>query len=66
MTTVKIDDQDYELDEMSAEAKAQLESLRMCDIKIAEAQQNLAILQTARIAYATALRELISEGEADD
>ena len=66
MTTVKIDDQDYELDEMSADAKAQLESVRMCDIKIAEAQQTLAILQTARNAYATALRTLISEGESDD
>ena len=57
MTNVTIDGADYDLDEMSDNAKAQLESLVAVDKKIGEIQQDLAILQTARNAYAVALRD---------
>lgn len=61
MTNVTIDGTDYDLDEMSDNAKAQLESLVAVDKKIGEIQQDLAILQTARNAYAVALRDAIAD-----
>ena len=61
MTNVTIDGTDYDLDEMSDNAKAQLESLVAVDKKIGDIQQDLAILQTARNAYAVALRDAIAD-----
>lgn len=58
---ITIDGKEYPLDLLSEEAKAQLVSLQMVDRKIAEAQQDLAILQTARNAYAKALKGLLPE-----
>ncbi len=60
MATIKIDDIDYELDELSAEARAQIGSLQAVEAKIAQTTQDLAILQTARNAYAAALKEAIA------
>ena len=61
MSNVTIDGTDYDLDEMSDNAKAQLESLVAVDKKIGEMQQDMAILQTARNAYAVALRDAIAD-----
>ena len=61
MTNVTIDGTDYDLDEMSDNSKAQLESLVAVDKKIGDIQQDLAILQTARNAYAVALRDAIAD-----
>ena len=55
MTTIKIDNHAYELDTLSDEAKAQLQSLQFCDAELARLQAQAAILQTARMAYAKAL-----------
>ncbi len=52
---VTIDGQEYSLDQLSEEAKANFASLKLVDQKIAEKQQELAILQTARNAYGKAL-----------
>ena len=59
MATLKIDDTEYELDLLSAEAKAQLVSLQMTDSEIQRLQVQLAIAQTARNAYANALKSLL-------
>jgi len=56
MPNIKIDNQDYDLDHLSAEARAQLISLRVTDQRVAELQRDLAIAQTARHAYANALK----------
>ena len=56
MSTITIDGKDYELDALSDQAKAQLMSLRTCDQKIQQLQMDLAIAQTARNAYANALK----------
>ena len=61
MANITIDGMDYDLDEMSDNAKAQLESLVAVDKKIGEMQQDMAILQTARNAYAVALRDAITD-----
>lgn len=59
MQKITIDELDYELDDLSPEAKAQLESMLAADTKIAELQRDLAIVQTARNAYAIALKDLL-------
>lgn len=59
MPTIKIDDKDYDLDKLSTEAKAQLTSLQVCDQEIQRLQAQLAIAQTARMAYARALGEAL-------
>ena len=59
MPTIKIDEKDYDLDALSAEAKAQLEMLVATDNKVRELQRDMAIAQTARNTYARALAELL-------
>ncbi len=55
--TVTIDGKEYELDGLSDQAKNDLLSLQLVDQKISQKQQDLAILQTARNAYARSLSE---------
>ena len=59
MATITIDDIEYDVDTLSEDAKAQLAALQATDQRIVEAQQELAILQTARNAYAVALKNLL-------
>ncbi len=61
MATITIDDVQYELDDLSDEAKAQLESLQAVEVRIARANEEIAILQTARNAYAVALKEVLPD-----
>lgn len=61
MATIKINDKDYDLDQFSEEAKAQLEMLIATDNKLKELQRDLAMAQTARNAYATALQALLPQ-----
>ena len=59
MPTIKIDNTDYDLDKLSAEAKAQLASIQFVDGELARIQAHAAALQTARNTYAKALNELL-------
>lgn len=65
MPTISIDNVDYDLDTLSDAAKAQLASLQVVDRRIAGLQEELAIHQTARIAYANALKALLPVDGAD-
>lgn len=56
MSKIKIDNQEYELDHLSDEVKAQLTSLQFVDSELARLNAQTAILQTARMAYAKALQ----------
>jgi len=56
MTMIKIDEQDYDLDTLSDDAKAQLASIQFVDSELARLQANAAALQTARMAYSKALQ----------
>ena len=49
MSTVNIDGVEYDLEAHSEAAVAQLESLQATDLKIAQLQSDLAIMQTARM-----------------
>ena len=59
MPIVKIDNVDYDTDKLSDEAKAQLVSLQFCDQELQRLQAQAAAIQTARIAYSNALKELL-------
>ena len=56
MTTINIDNIDYDTDKLSDEAKAQLASIQFCDQELQRLQAQAAAIQTARIAYAKALQ----------
>ena len=61
MPTIKIDSQEYEFDGLSADAKQQLQSLQFVDAELHRLQAQNAILQTARLAYANALQQALTE-----
>jgi hypothetical protein len=63
---VTIDNQEYDTDALSAEAKAQLSSLQFVDSELARLQAQMAICQTARNAYANALKETLPTATSGD
>lgn len=54
---ITIDGKEYDLDSLSDAARSQVINLRATDQEIARTQALLAMLQTARTAYAQALAE---------
>jgi hypothetical protein len=56
MSKITIDNQEYELDNFSTEARAQLASLQYVDAELMRLQAQMAAMQTARMAYAKALQ----------
>lgn len=56
MPTITIDNQTFDFDSLSEEAKAQLQSIQFVDQELARLQAQAAALQTARNAYANALK----------
>lgn len=56
MAKISIDSNEYDTDKFSEEAKAQLISIQYVDQELVRLQAQLAALQTARIAYANALK----------
>ena len=63
MTKITIDEKDYDVDDLSEEAKAQVLSLNFVDAELNRLQLKVAAMQTARNAYATALKSLLGENE---
>lgn len=66
MPIIKIDNQNYDLDTLSDEAKAQLQSIQFVDQELARLQAQTAVLQTARTAYAKALQASLPVVSAGD
>jgi hypothetical protein len=64
MSTVKIDGQEYDRDSLSEAVKQQLQSLQYVDGEIGRLAAQTAVFQTARLAYAKALREALAEAPA--
>ena len=56
MATLTIDGKEYDTEQLSEAAQAQVTNLRVVDQEISRLQQQLAIMQTARKAYANALQ----------
>lgn len=61
MAKITIDDKEYETDDLSEDANAQLQSLQFVEIELQRIQLQAAALQTARNAYAKALQELLEQ-----
>lgn len=55
MPLVKIDGKEYDVDAMSPDAKAQLQSLQYVDVELNRLNAQLSIYKTARLSYARAL-----------
>jgi hypothetical protein len=66
MSTIKIDDKEYDLESLSDDAKAQLQMVQLTDQEIGRLNVQLAIVQTARAAYAKALSAALPEGTPSD
>ena len=66
MAIIKIDDKEYDTDALSDEAKAQLISLQFCDTELQRLQAEAAAVQTARMAYARALKEALDKPATSD
>ena len=59
MATITIDGREYDADKLSDQAKAQISSLRFVDAELERLHAQVAVLQTARSAYARALTEIL-------
>ena len=66
MPKITIDNQEYELDNFSSEARAQLASLQYVDAELMRLQAQTAAMQTARMAYAKALQAALPVAPAGD
>jgi hypothetical protein len=66
MTTINIDNVDYDTDKLSDEAKAQLVSLQFCDQELQRLQAQASTYQTARMAYAKALQAALPSAPIGD
>ena len=56
MATIKIDDVEYDSDNLSESAKAQVVSLQFCQAEINRLKSQLAVYQTAVAGYTAALK----------
>ncbi len=60
MATINIDGKEYDLDTLPENAKAELIMLQAAENELRQLQQKIAIVQTARNAYAQALKAALS------
>ncbi len=60
MPIIKIDEKEYDTDQLSTEAKNQLVSLQFVDAELQRLNAQSAVLQTARMSYAKALNEALA------
>jgi hypothetical protein len=56
MAKIKIDGKEYDTDALSEEARDNLNNLNLCDQRMTQLKRDAAITQTARNAYAAALK----------
>ena len=61
MSTITIDDKEYEIENMSDEEKSLVQAMNYCDAKISETQNQLAALKTAKQAYVNDLGARLSK-----
>jgi len=61
--TIKIDEIDYEISELSDECKAEIQSLQFTEAEVARLNALLAVAATARNAYRIAVAELLPKKE---
>ena len=60
---INIDDKEYDAEQLSDEIKAQLISLQFVDAELQRLNAEAAVYQTARVAYANAVNELLADAD---
>ena len=63
---VKIDDVEYNLDELSDNAKAQLANMQFVDAQLQQLNNEWAVADTARIGYTNALKAELAKIEVSE
>ena len=61
MATLTFNGQTYDFDQLSPAALTQVNSLQFVDAELARLQASMAVLQTARVAYISALKPLLHD-----
>lgn len=61
MSTISINDVEYDTDSMTEDALANLKSIQFVDAEVARLQSQLAVLATARLGYSAALQQALSQ-----
>lgn len=59
MPMIKIDNQEYDTETLSADAKAQLQCLQFVEAELARLAAKTAVYQTARVGYLNALKKAL-------
>jgi len=62
MAAVNIDGIEYDIDNMSENAKAQIGNIQIVDQKIIQKRQDIEIMQAARVGFVLALKEDLENG----
>ena len=65
-TTIKIDGTEYELSDLSKNAQAQINNINFVDKKLQQLESELAVADTARMAYSQALNHEIKTQREDE
>lgn len=60
-TKITIDNVEYLFDDLSDDAKAQIQSIQFVDAEIGRYNARIAIANTAKIAYQNALKDVMSK-----
>ena len=63
MATIKIDEKEYDTEDMSQEALNQIQAIQYTQNELVRTQLQAAALQTAKNAYSNALKSLLEKGE---
>ena len=66
MPIIKINEVEYDTDTFSDEARAQFSMIQYVDGRLADLQGQLAVLQTAKAAYAVKLVEVVSNSSKEE
>ena len=63
--TIKINDKEYKLADLTEEAKVQLTNLRICNAELQRLKAQIAITETAKAAYGRALEAALPNNAAN-
>jgi len=59
MAKVNIEDKEYDMDALPAEAQTQVRNVAYCDNRIREIQAEMAMVRTARASYLNSLMKVL-------
>ena len=64
MPKITVDGIEYNTEDLSENGKAQLASLQFLEVQMSKLKSEIAVYQTARSSYLTALKTELEEGDA--